>query len=99
MAHKAISYKRCCGGKAYEIAAVKTFCCLRPDVFDLYFDGKLYKKDFETVIVMFFNGKIGGGGMILNPFGTINNGFIDATVLPIRLGFGDLVKVLDKATK
>lgn len=99
VAHGAIYYKRCCGRKAYDIAAVKTFCCLRTDKFDLHMDGKLYKENFDTEIVMGFNGKVGGGGMILNPFAVLNDGFMDMTVVPTRVGFGTLVAILDKATK
>lgn len=61
IAHSANYYKACCGRKAYDIAAIKEFCKLRPDYFDLYLDGKLYLENFETVLVMGMSGKIGGG--------------------------------------
>lgn len=38
IAHRALGWKRCCGGKAYEIAAICEFCGLRNDRFDIYVD-------------------------------------------------------------
>ena len=39
--HRAMGYKACCGGKAYELAAICEFCKLRPDKFDIYVDDEL----------------------------------------------------------
>jgi diacylglycerol kinase (ATP) len=82
IAHSANYYKSCCGRKAYDIAAIKEFCKLRPDHFDLYLDGEIYMENFETVLFMGMSGKIGGGGMILNPFGVHNDGIMDLTLIP-----------------
>jgi len=38
VAHAAIYYKRCCGGKAYEIAALREFLRIKSDKFDIYVD-------------------------------------------------------------
>jgi diacylglycerol kinase (ATP) len=79
IAHSAIYYKSCCGRAAYDIAAIKEFCKLRPDHFDM--------ENFETVLVMGMSGKIGGGGMVLNPFGVLNDGLLDLTLIPESMPF------------
>lgn len=45
-------------------------------------DEELYVKDLDTLMLMGLNGKVGGGGMIFNPFATINDGLMDMTFIP-----------------
>lgn len=99
IAHSAIYYKKCCGAKAYDIAAIGEFCKLKEGVYDLYINKDLYLEDIKTTLVMGFNGKYGGGGMVLNPFALINDGFTDMVVIPEKFGFGQMVDFLGKATK
>jgi len=38
IAHAAVNYKRCCGGRAYEVAALREFLRMKIDKFDVYVD-------------------------------------------------------------
>lgn len=54
---------------------------MQTDRFDLYMDGELYKENFDCLLIMFFNGKLGGGGMMMQPFAMINDGFINVSLV------------------
>lgn len=82
MAHSAVYYKKCCGTAAYDIAAIKEFCSLKPDIFDIYIDEELKHPNLRTTFVMGFNVKTGGGGMVLNPYAVMNDGLMDLLVVP-----------------
>ena len=74
ISHTAASYKRIAGGSAYTVAALREFLRLSGDVFDIEVDGKMIVEDLHTVFLMANNGKFGGGRMMLNPYGVINDG-------------------------
>jgi len=93
-AHTALYYKTCCGGKAYEVAALREFMRLKRDKFDMYVDEKLYLENMETVIIMGFNGKTSGGGLYIAPYAVINDGLLDITLSTERLGVKGLVDML-----
>jgi diacylglycerol kinase family enzyme len=42
----------------------------------------MYMQELETLLLMSFNGKYGGGGMLLNPLAVINDGLLDVTLVP-----------------
>ena len=58
-------------------------------------------KTVDTVLMMLFNGKHCGAGMIVSPFGVINDGLCDITYVHDRrqMGFFGVVDILDKASK
>ena len=46
--------------------------------YDIEFDdGKLMIKDLKTQYMQIYNGKYGGGGIMLNPLGLINDGLME----------------------
>lgn len=93
------SYKNCCGGAAYKIAAVREFCRLREMMYDFHVDGKIAMEDFTTATLIINNGKVCGGEMYLNPFSMINDGMIDCVFDPTKATFRKLSKQLDQAAK
>lgn len=80
IAHRAIGYKKCCGGKSYVIAALCEACGIKYDKFDLYIDDQLYFENIESVLLMLFNGNLCGGGMIVDPFAVMNDGLVDVVI-------------------
>lgn len=99
VAHAAVYYKRCCGGKAYEIAALREFLRIKRDKFDVYIDEQLYLENMETVIIMGFNGKVSGGGLYISPYAVINDGLMDLTLSTEDMSVKQLVTLLDNAKK
>jgi diacylglycerol kinase family enzyme len=59
----------------------------------------LYIENVRTVLAMAFNGKLGGGGMIINPYAVMNDGLLDFALVSEKMGAVALTKLLDKATK
>lgn len=84
IANTAIPLKGCCGKKSYEIATLWEACKgnFRVDEYDLFIDGQevnLGDSQLQTTLLMVTNGKYTGGGMIINPFASINDGLCDVT--------------------
>jgi diacylglycerol kinase family enzyme len=55
----------------------------------------MYMEDVKTTMLMGFNSKFGGGGMILNPIAIMNDGYADMMLIPGKYGFGKMVGMLD----
>ena len=55
------------------------------DVFTVEIDGvrvgSAGKENISSILVMLFNGKFTGGGMIVDPFACMNDGLVDITWL------------------
>lgn len=83
IANTAIPMKGCCGTTSYKIATLWEACKrnFRTDNYDLIIDDELVKvngsEQISTTLMMVFNGKNTGAGMIVNPFATMNDGLID----------------------
>lgn len=81
IANTAIPMKSCCGNKSYEIATLWEACKgnFRADAYELFIDDKpvtQIEQGIQTSFLMVFNGKF-GGGMVVDPFATINDGLVD----------------------
>lgn len=60
------------------------------------------RKVFENQIsqlLMVYNSKFGGGRMLLNPPGQINDGYFELTFLKDLVGFGPITKLFDGCKK
>ena len=57
------------------------------------------KNNVSSILVMLFNGKFGGGGMILDPFACMNDGLVDLTWLhdETQQGLLGVADILGKA--
>jgi len=107
VANEAIPMKKCCGKASYTIATLKEAikCNVRQDLFNVTVDGKKVtregKDDVGTVLLMPFNGKNTGAGMIINPFAVMNDGLVDLTFMSDerRMGLFGIADLLDKAAK
>jgi diacylglycerol kinase family enzyme len=69
---------------------------LRPDKFDVILDDKLVYENLETLFLQLNNGKLAGGRMILNPFGLINDGYMEAVILTKKAGALKMIGHFDK---
>ena len=69
--------KQYIGKLAYSVQAVAEIIRGRQEILDLWADGELLRKDYALKYVWIYNGKYGGGRMILNPLGLLNDGFIE----------------------
>lgn len=87
-------YKKCLGKKAYDLAGFREIINLKYDKFDLYMDDQLYMEDVEAILIMFFNGKLGGGGMMMQPFAVLNDGFLDVAIVR-NFGVKYLLQITD----
>ena len=84
IANTAIPMKSCCGNKSYELATLWEACKgnFRADAYELTIDDKPVAQvgnGIQTTLLMVCNGKFTGGGMVINPFATINDGLCDVT--------------------
>lgn len=63
---------------AYQISCVKELIKRQIGRFDIEFeDGKYKIEDLETQYMQIYNGKYGGGRIMLNPMGMINDGLME----------------------
>ncbi len=85
IANEAVKYKKCCGMQCYAIATIEQTVLGRmvPDSFSVEIDGvnmtNHLKSDVETILLMLFNGKTTGAGMVVDPFACMNDGLADIT--------------------
>jgi diacylglycerol kinase family enzyme len=101
IANEAEKYKSCCGKNCYAVATLQEAFLGRiiADIFTIEVDGvKITTTDLTTLLMM-FNGKYSGGGMIIDPFAIMNDGLIDMTFISDQktqnlMGVADM---LDKA--
>jgi diacylglycerol kinase family enzyme len=78
---KAQFWKGCCGKASYTIAAILEAIKgnLVSDHFEILVDGERVenKEQHSSICIMAFNGKFTGGGMMLDPYGCVNDGMLD----------------------
>jgi len=70
--------------------------------FEVEIDGvRAPQDDMNSILVMIFNGKFTGGGMIVDPFACMNDGLMDIVVLkdPKVQNLTGVADMLDKAKK
>lgn len=84
--NEAVKYKKCCGKQCYAIATMEMSILGRmvQDVFTIEIDGVKVDQitnNVSSILVMLFNGKFTGGGMIVDPFACMNDGLVDITWL------------------
>ena len=68
--------------------------------FEVEIDGvRAPQDDMNSILVMIFNGKFTGGGMIVDPFACMNDGLMDIVVLkdPKVQNLTGVADMLDKA--
>ena len=90
IAKNAQKWKMMFGNKAYDIQAVIELWKGRQAKYDIEIQyGQTTKKitDLETQYMTVFNGKHGGGRMILNPMAIINDGYFEVLYYNGLLGF------------
>ena len=81
----ALPFKKCCGTGSYAFASMIIACKggFDPELFDLYIDGEQVQPSdgengsISTSLMMMFNGKFTGGGIIFDPFALMNDGLLD----------------------
>jgi len=105
IANEAVPWKAWVGTASYKIVtlfeAIKGN--VQPDHFNIFIDGVVQKmdtkNDVQTILIMLFNGKTTGAGMILNPFAVMNDGLLDVTWLhdENKMGVFGIADLLDKA--
>ena len=87
IANEAQKYKQCCGKNCYAVATLEQSLLGRmvQDIFTIEVDGIQIKcqgkEQISSILVMLFNGKFSGGGLIVDPFACMNDGLIDLTWL------------------
>ena len=88
IANEAQKYKQCCGKNCYAVATLEQSILGRmlQDTFTIEVDGVKVgstagKDNVSSILVMLFNGKFTGGGMIVDPFASMNDGLVDITWL------------------
>jgi diacylglycerol kinase family enzyme len=87
IANEAQKYKQCCGKNCYAVATLEQSILGRmlQDVFTVEIDGvkvsSTGKDNVSSILLMLFNGKFTGGGMIIDPFACMNDGLVDITWL------------------
>lgn len=87
IANEAQKYKQCCGKNCYAVATLEQSILGRmlQDVFTVEIDGvkvsSTGKDNVSSILLMLFNGKFTGGGMIVDPFACMNDGLVDITWL------------------
>lgn len=66
----------------------------RTELYDIDIDdGTTTYKDMEGKFFWLYNGKFGGGGMVLSPYSVINDGYFEMTHLVC--GFKDSIEFFD----
>ena len=91
-------WKWCCCN-AYQVSALIEFCNIKHDLVDIYVDEVLLYENLATCLMVNFNGKFGGNGMLLNPNGLINDGLIELIVVTEKLNFKRLADLMESAMK
>lgn len=56
-----------------------------------------WKEDFDTMLFMVYNGKFGGGRIMLNPLGMMNDGYFEAVSWKNRFSFSTALTVFSQA--
>lgn len=96
--HGASRWKSCCCN-AYQISAIIEFTRIKYDLVDVYCDGQLLVENQLTPFLMGFSGKHGGNGMLLNPWGVINDGQMELLYIQSKAGAKTMADFMDKAIK
>ena len=96
--HRAIGCKGCCCNP-YQMAALVEFCKPETDNYNIILDDKLVHEDFATQILWIANGKFGGSGAIMSPYGIINDGALDFLTSTKKHNFGGMVQFMDQIIK
>ena len=79
--------KQYIGSTAYTVSCIVELIKRERGIFDIEIDDGLeYIKDLDTQYMMIYNGKTGGGRIILNPIGMINDGFMEMVYRPEYVG-------------
>lgn len=82
IANGANTWKGCCSGSSsFSMATyLQAFSCgFVADQFKLEIDDKPESGNVVTSLLMVNNGKFANGGMIMNPFASVNDGLMDIT--------------------
>ena len=83
IANGANTWKGVCGASSYSISTyLQAFTCgFVQDTYQLTIDDQPHQQSggINTALMMVNNGKYCNGGMIMNPFATINDGLLDIT--------------------
>jgi diacylglycerol kinase family enzyme len=99
---EAIRYKKCCGYNCYNVAALQETLLGRMKAyrFRVWADGTDLG-ELSSVCFMICNGKYCGGGMVINPFGAMNDGLMDLLYVsdPKLQTLWGMADVLNKANK
>jgi hypothetical protein len=75
------------GSAAYTVSCVVELIRRERGLFDIDIDdGKHVIQNLDTQYMMIYNGKTGGGRIILNPIGMINDGFMEMVFRPAYVG-------------
>ena len=69
----------------------------RQETFDIEIDDNIKLENITTQFILAFNGKYGGGKMILNPMAMINDGYFEFYYWTTLLGFSGCIKLFDGA--
>lgn len=86
-------YKPYIGKLSYSLTAVEEILKRDQVTFDVDINnGALLLNDFNTQFMFLFNGKFGGGGMMLNPLALINDGLME---LNFYDGLVEIKKAMD----
>ena len=83
------------GSTAYTLSCIREIFRQVDGTFDIEFDnGKHIERDVKTHYLQIYNGKFGGGRILLNPMGIINDGCMEVMYRP-----GDKEHAIAKAVK
>ena len=86
-ARKAVPLKPYVGKKTYTIIAIFEILRMFVGKYDIDIDnGQQILKDVETQYMQVYNGKFGGGRIMLNPLGLINDGYMELVFIKQLFG-------------
>ena len=75
------------GSTAYTLSCIVELIKREKGLFDVEIDdGKEFISNLNTQYLQIYNGKTGGGRIILNPIGMINDGFMELVYRPAYVG-------------
>ena len=75
------------GSTAYTLSCIIELIKREKGLFDIDIDdGTHFIKDLGTQYMQIYNGKTGGGRIILNPIGMVNDGYMELVYSPNFVG-------------
>ena len=99
-ARNCVKYKARLGKHAYSLQTVVELIKAREEKFDISInDGEFTVWDLEVQFMLLYNGKFGGGRMLLNPMAIINDGHFEFYYLKNFIGFTPAIKLFGGAKK